>query len=252
MFEKLIKLVQRPSEQLNGRVLVHKDYEIKADTNYRPPLARNVIAQSILDKYDFIEFVNEYKEEQTKLFYNENQIKAVFNYPLVDEADYGDSFCVMGLRYTNDFSRFSSMLEKKMSQKEFIMMLKTLEPYIVGFDGKEIENMDIIEIAENLQATKNINSIQRNTQQKFTLDVEISTGHSEMTIPRYISFEFPIFKNDLQLKTRFEVELFLGGSDDGFEAVLMCYKLEQQKEEALKELTKEVQNGLDGVDSFMS
>jgi len=252
MFEKLIKLVQRPSEQLDGRVLVHKDYEVRTDTNYKPPLARNVIAQTILDKYDFIEFVNEYKNKQTKLFYNEDQIKAVFNYPLEDKADYGDSYCTMGLRYTDVFSRFVSMLDRKMSQKEFVMMLKTLEPYIVGFDGKKIDNMSIIEIAENLQATKNINSIQRNTQQKFTLDVEISTGHSEMTIPRYISFEFPIFKNDLQLKTRFEVELFLSGSDSGFEAVLVCYKLDQQKEEALKELTNQVQNGIDGVDSFMS
>lgn len=252
MLDRLVGLLQKPVEIIKGRVLTHKDYISEEETNYRPALSRNVISQKVLDKYDFIEFVNEYKTDQTKLFYNENQLKTVFNYPTVDKADYGDSICLMPLVYTDDFIQFSSKLEKHLSQKEFILLLKKLEPYITSFDNKAVDDMDIIEIAENLQATKNINSVQRNTEQKFTLDVEVTAGHDKLTIPRYITFEFPVFKNDLQLKTEFTVELFLSGGDGGFEATLMCYKLDQLKEEALKELTIQVQNGLDGIDSFMA
>lgn len=227
MLDKLIRALQKPFETVDKRIVVHNDYNVvgPTDINYKPPLARNVINQTILDKYDFIEFVNEYKNDQTKLFYNEKRLKAVFNYPGVDKADYADSYCSMPL-------------------------VETLE--YIEFDGKQVDDMDIIEVAENLQATKNINSVQRNTQQKFTLDVEVTAGNSQMVIPRYITFAFPVYKNDLQLKTEFTAELFLSSGEDGFEATLMCYKLEQLTEEALKELTKQVQKGLDGVDSFMS
>ena len=252
MLDKLVGLLQKPVEMIKGKVIIHKDYNYENETNYKPPLARNVIQQKILDKYDFIEFVNEYKGEQTKLFYNENRLKAVFNYPSVDKADYEDSHCSMPLVCTDDFTMFSSLIDTTLTQKQFILALKRFEPYITAFDNKQVDDMDIIEIAENLQATKNINSVQRNTQQKFTLDVEITAGNSELIIPRYITFEFPVYKNDLQLKTEFTVELFLNGGDGGFEARLMCYRLEQLVEEALKELTKQVQSGLDGIDSFMS
>lgn len=254
MLDKLIRALQKPFETVDKRIVVHNDYNVvgPTDINYKPPLARNVINQTILDKYDFIEFVNEYKNDQTKLFYNEKRLKAVFNYPGVDKADYADSYCSMPLVETLEYIEFSRALNGKLSQKTFIHILKRLEPFIIAFDGKQVDDMDIIEVAENLQATKNINSVQRNTQQKFTLDVEVTAGNSQMVIPRYITFAFPVYKNDLQLKTEFTAELFLSSGEDGFEATLMCYKLEQLTEEALKELTKQVQKGLDGVDSFMS
>lgn len=254
MLEKLINAIKNPFEKVDDRIVVHNDYKIvnSDKINYKPELARNVITQHILDKYDFIDFVNEYKNKQTKLFYNESRLKAVFNYPSCEKADYADSFCSMELINTLDFHEFKKSLDTKLSQKEFIRVLKRLEPFIIAFDGKQVDDMDIIEIAENLQATKNINSIQRNTQQKFKLDVEISSGNSQVTIPRYVTFEIPIYKNDLMIKTQFQVELFLASGDGGFEATMLCYRLEQLVEEALKELTKQVQNGIDGVNSFMS
>ena len=81
MLEKLLNAFQKPFEKVDDRIVVHNDYKVVGSDkiHYKPELARNVITQQILDKYDFIEFVNEYKNKQTKLFYNESRLKAVFN-----------------------------------------------------------------------------------------------------------------------------------------------------------------------------
>ena len=157
----------------------------------------------------------------------------------------------MELAYTRDFKEFREHIEADLSQKQFIRILKRMEPYITAFDDKAVDDMDIIEIAENLQATKNINSVMRNTQQAFVLDTEVRAGHSSMTIPRFITFKMPVYKNDLKLESEFKVELFLQGGEGGFIANLVCYKLEQTVEETVRELTTQVQNGCDGIDSFM-
>ena len=175
----------------------------------------------------------------------------MFNYSTKEEADYADSYCRMILLQTIDFIEFKNHIERDLSQKEFIRILKRMEPYITAFDDKAVDDMDIIEIAENLQATKNINSIMRNTAQSFVLDTEVRAGNSELTIPRFITFKIPIYKNDLKLESEFKVELFLQGGDGGFEANLVCYKLEQTIEETVRELTTQVCNGCDNVDSFM-
>jgi len=125
------------------------------------------------------------------------------------------------------------------------------EPYIVWFDGRNVDDMDIIELAENLQATTNVNSIQRNTGKSFTLDVEVRSGNSNITIPRYITFNIPLFQNDIALKTRFDVELFLEIKDSEFVINLVCYKTDQTIEETLRELIIQIQNGCNGVESFM-
>lgn len=254
MLEQILKLFQKPVEAVDDKIVVHQNYSlVKPDfINYKPKISRNVITQEVLDKYDFIDFINEYKNDRTKIFYNQSRIKAVFNYPTATEADYADSWCQMPLVTTLNFQEFKNSLDQKLSQKQFILMLKRLEPFIVAFDGKKVDGMDIIEVAENLQATKNINSIQRNTQQKYMLDIKVSAGNSQFTIPRYITFEIPVYKNDLMIKTQFQVELFLTSGDGGFEAQIVCYKLEQLVDEALKELTKQVQSGIDRVGSFMS
>ncbi len=257
MIDKIIGLFQKPTEvDKNGSILQHRSYTAVQPIEHKQkyfehPIARNVISQRIINKYDFIDFINEYKTNQTKIFYDQEHIKAVFNYSSADKADYGDSSCTMSLIMTRDFTEFHNHIEKDLSQKEFIRILKRMEPYITAFDDKQVEDMDIIEVAENLQATKNINSIQRNTQQAFILDTEVSAGNSGMTIPRFITFKMPVYKNDLSLESEFRVELFLQGGDGGFIANLACYKLEQSVDETIKELTSQVCKGCDGVDSFM-
>lgn len=252
MIEKILNFMQKPTETLkDGRVAIHQNYSVNAPKNFALPIERNVLNQRILNKYDFIDFVNEYKGDQTKIFFNENEVKAVFNYPLIDKADHGDSYSVMPLETTKDFKEFENSLENPLSQKQFIRVLKRLEPYIIAFDRKKVDDMDIIEIAENLQATTNINSVQRNAAKAFMLDAEVRAGNSNIKIPRYITFEIPLYKNDLQLKAKFDVELFLDVQDSQFAATLVCYKLDQIVEDTIRELTKQITKGCDEVDSYL-
>ena len=238
----------------NGVKAVHVDY--KYDVNgvplyFKPPIFRHVLQQSIINKIDFIAFVNEYKTDATKLFYNNSGVNAIFNYSTKESADYGDSVCGMPLQNTEDFEEFKNN-QKSLTQKQFVRFLKRMEPFIVAFDNKKADDMDIIEMAEHLQAIKTIDSVQRNAQQKFHLDVNIQTGKSSMTLPKVIVFEFPIFKNDREMTTRFETELFLSADDGALSAELICYNIDQLYEESIRELTSSIIHEIDGVSAFQS
>lgn len=246
----------KPVAVLNdGREVIHSDYKIAEDNrgvHYEHKIARHVISQSILSKDDFIKFVNEYKTDATKIFYNQHIIKAIFNYSTAQTADYGDSTCVMELEKTVSFQEFKSCLDVDLSQKDFIRILKRLESSIVGFNGTKADDMDIIEIAENLQASKNIQSIQRNTGQAFVLDAEVKAGNSNYTIPRFINFKLPVFKNDLEYEVGFDCELFLEASEGaGFVANLVCYKFDEVIEDAVKNITQDVCQKCNSITSFM-
>lgn len=253
--EKIANAFRPVKEDLgNGRKAVHQDYKFD-DTDrpihFKPPIDRHVLDANILNKLDFITFVNEYKTAATKLFYNDVVIKAVFNYTTVTDADYGDSTCSMRLQQTDDFLEFEKH-QCELNQKQFVRFLKRMEPYIVAFDNKKADDMDIIEMAEHLQAIKTIDSVQRNAQQKFYLDVNIHTGKADMTLPRIIVFEFPIFKNDREMTTRFETELFLSADDGALNAELICYNIDQLYEESIRELTKSILEEINDVKAFQS
>lgn len=238
----------------DGREVIHQDYKIAEENRgerFRHRIARHVLNQSILNKNDFIEFVKEYKEDGTKIFFNNNKIRAIFNYSLADNADYHDSTCEMELQSTKNFEEFKACLDVDLNQKEFIRLLKRLESCIVGFNNKEVADMDIIEVAENLQSTKNFQSVQRNTLKAFTVDAEVKAGNANYEIPRFIHFKMPIYKNDLLIEVQFDCELFLESSDNGFIANLVCYKLDEVIEETIRNITKDVCDSCEGVKSFM-
>ena len=238
----------------NGRVALHQDYVLDEKDKplfQKPPIERLVLNQNIINKIDFIAFVNEYKTAGTKLFYNNSSVKAIFNYSTANEADYADSVCYMPLEETQDFQEFKAC-QTQLSQKQFVRFLKRMEPFIVAFDSKVADDMDIIEMAEHLQAIKTIDSIQRNTQQKFHLDVNVQSGKSSVTLPKTITFEFPIFKNDREMSTRFETELFLSADDGALNAELICYNIDQLYEESIRELTGSILEDIDNVGAFNS
>lgn len=252
---KIIDTFRPVTEEVNVfGVAIHKDYVVdysRLPLHYKPAIARHVLSQTIINKIDFIAFVNEYKTAATKLFYSDTRIKAVFNYTTKDTADHGDSICQMQLQTTEDYTEFRKH-QCELSQKQFVRFLKRMEPYIVAFDNKKTDDMDIIEMAEHLQAIKTIDSVQRNTQQKFHLDVNIQTGKSSMTLPKVIVFEFPVFKNDRGMTTRFETELFLSADDGALTAELICYNIDQLYEESIRELTNSILNDIDNVSAFQS
>lgn len=240
---------------MDGREVIHQDYKVAEDNRgekFRHPIARHVLNQSILNKKDFINFVKEYQTPATKIFFDNQKIKAIFNYSTAHDADYGDSVCQMDLEYTKNFQEFKACLDRDLSQKEFIRILKRLESSITGLNGKKADNMDIIEIAENLQASKNFQSVQRNTIKAFTIDAEVRAGNKNYEIPRFIHFELPIYKNDLSLGVQFDCELFLEAVDgQGFIANLVCYKIDEILENTVKKITSDVCESCEGIKSFM-
>jgi len=238
----------------DGREVMHRDYTVVEDNrgvNYKHKIVRHKISESILNKNDFIKFINEYKTEATKIFYDDRHIKAIFNYSTSSEADYEDSYVTMNLQYTKNFEEFARCLDKDLSQKELVRILKRLENCIVGFNGKKVADMDIIEVAEHLHATKNFNSLQRNTAQAFTIDATVTAGNESYDIPRFIHFSMPVFKNDKELQVEFICELFLEAGEGSFTAELVCYKMEDVLEETIKEITEDVCAKCEGVQSYM-
>ena len=252
MLQAIIDAIRNPLLKTeDGIVFKHKDYvEEHKPLHYKPDIHHNVIQQTILNSEDFMDFVNEYKTHATKIFFDDEFIVAIFNYPEADKADYADSFAKMPLLETKDFTVFQRSLEKRMPQKEFVRYLKRMEPYIIALDGKQADDMDIIEMAENLQAITKIESITRNTANKFTIDAEVKTGKTGVTIPRYITFEFPVYKNDRDLLTKFDVELFLSADGETFMAELVCYNIDLLLEETRRLLVKKVCKGISGVKAF--
>jgi len=255
IFEKVANAFRPVAQDLgNGVTAVHQDYKYdvtNVPVHFKPAIARHVLNQTIINKIDFIAFVNEYKTDATKLFYNNTSISSIFNYTTVEQADHGDSKCVMPIVDTDDFKEFTKH-QTELTQKQFVRFLKRMEPFIVAFDNKKADDMDIIEMAEHLQAIKTIDSVQRNAQQKFHLDVNIQTGKSSMTLPKVIVFEFPIFKNDREMTTRFETELFLSADEGSLSAELICYNIDQLYEESIRELTKSILEDIEGVSAFQS
>lgn len=252
--KQLIGAFKEPVVKLdNGLKAVHESYNIDDSEQpiyFRPPLHRHVISQGIVNKNDFIAFVTEYKTPATKLFYDNGKVKAVFNYSTVEEADYGDSTATMQLITTEDYKIFKQNSGNPISQKSFIRFLKRMEPYIVALYNKKADDMDIIEMAENLQGITTVDSIQRNASSKFTIDATVRTGKANVELPRIITFEFPIYANDRELTTRFETELFLSASDGSFTAELICYNIDQLEEETRRQLTQSICYGIEGVKSY--
>ncbi len=247
--------IAKPVVKLNdGREVIHNEYKVNEDNrgiNFKHKIVRHVLNENILNKNDFINFVKEYKTDATKIFFDNQRIRAIFNYSTLSDADHHDSYCQMILQETKNFIEFKNCLDRDLSQKEFIRILKRLESSIVGFNYKEVADMDIIEVAENLQATKNFQSVQRNTVQAFTIDAEVKAGNTSYEIPRYIHFKMPLFKNDLEFEVQFDCELFLEAMDGGFKVNLVCYKLEEIIEASIKKITTDVCDGCENIKAFM-
>ena len=250
----LMNAFKPPMQPLeDGTVIIHNDYKVdtsKQPLHFKPTLHRHVVSQKIINKDDFIAFVTEYKTPATKLFYNDGRVEAVFNYITATQPDYGDSTATMPLVLTDDYKEYRSNNGRSITQKDFIRFLKRMEPFIVALDNKKADDMDIIEMAENLQGITTIDSIQRNASNKFTIDATVRTGKANVEIPRIITFEFPIYANDRELTTRFETELFLSAQDGTFIAELICYNIDQLEEETRRLLTQSICDGIDGVKAF--
>lgn len=231
-------------------VIVHKDYILRGELLKEP--LRNSYDINALDVDSFVGLVNEYKEPNSKLFFDDKSIKCIVDFNTKDRAEFCEKRIGLKLAYTPFYYSFNEHLGVNLSQRDFVFLLKSLFMYITKIDGKPNDNMDVIELAQSLQAVKKFDSVQKNTSSKISLDVEIKSGAKEnLTLPNKITFKLPIYEADVRLMGEFEVELFVDIKNDSeFNIRLVCYTAEAVRREVLNELVKNIQERCDEVTAY--
>jgi uncharacterized protein YfdQ (DUF2303 family) len=230
-------------------LLVHKEYQridIPAVFASEKPM-RTVLSQKIKNKNDFVEFVKEYQEEGTKLFFDESSVMAVFNYTKKDTPDFGDSRATLGLEYTTALKTFYEVAKgKHLNQKQLVRVLKELEKAITSHDA-----IDIVMLAQTLQSVQKVNSSITNTSRAVTIDAEIKGGkHESVTLPEKLTFKLPVFKNDIERETEFVVEVFADFEGNDFGVNLICYRIDEIIEETTRAMLEDIKKELGEVKAY--
>ncbi len=157
----------------------------------------------------------------------------------------------MGLGFTPFYEAFTQSVGKNLGQRDFVFLLKSLFAYITAIDGKPNDNMDVIELAESLQAVKKFDSVQKNTSSKISLDVEIKSGAKEtIQMPKNITFTLPVYEADTEAKGKFECELFVTIDEEKFGLKLVCYTAEASRREVLGEIVSKIGQKCEGIKAF--
>jgi len=242
---KLENVTVEPKVDLaDGAFLRHKDYTL--ERIFHLP-NRVIVAPTISKKDDFVAFVNKYKKDGTAIFYDTDTIKAVFNYPTSEKPDYADSTATLFLEKTAQFTAMESAITAKINQKGFIFLLKTLTEYLKG----DLTAAQAIELAENLKAVKEVNSINTNLNNTI-LQSKTAGTLKDVVIPKSIRFELPIFKADTEFKRGFDIEIFIdiNDSNNQFEIELKCWTFEEELETATTEFLETILEDIEGVPSY--
>ena len=226
-------------------ILRHQDYGIP-EILLKEPL-RNKYSVDALDVDSFVDLVNEYKEPTSKLFFDDKSIKCVVDFNSKDKAEFCEKRINLGLGFTPFYKAFEESVGKNLGQRDFVFLLKSLFAYITAID----DNMDVIELAESLQAVKKFDSVQKNASSKISLDVEIKSGAKEtIQMPKNITFTLPVYEADTEVKGKFECELFVSIDEEKFGLKLVCYTAEASRREVLSEIVSKISQKCEGVKAF--
>ena len=230
-------------------VIVHKDYAL-SEALLKEPL-RNKYSIHTLDVKSFVNLVNEYKEENSKLFFDDKTIECIVDFNTKEKAEFKDKRITLGLGVTPFYYAFNQTIDKNLSQRDFVFFLKSLFSFVKEIDGKPNDNMDVIELAESLQAVKKFDSVQKNTSSKISLDVEIKSGAKEsLTLPNKLTFELPIYEADTTILGKFETELFVNIDEEKFNLKLVCYTAEIVRRDALDRLMQSISAKCEDVKAY--
>ena len=236
-------------DEAKRAILQHTDYRL-VESLLKEPL-RNKYTVDALDVDSFVDLVNEYKEPNSKLFFDDKSIKCVIDFSSKDKAEFCEKRINLGLDFTPFYEAFNQSVGKNLGQRDFVFLLKSLFAYITAIDGKPNDNMDVIELAESLQAVKKFDSVQKNTSSKISLDVEIKSGAKEtIQMPKNITFTLPVYEADTEIRGEFKCELFVSIDEERFGLKLVCYTAEVSRREVLSKIVSKISERCEGVKAF--
>lgn len=243
-----------PFKEIDKRhVLIRNGYKIEEFENGVGRFKDDSIDVNIVDCGHFAEFVNEYKGENTKIFYDSAKIQAVFDYGSgADVADWRKRKATLEMMPTFQFREFAGIINKKVSHQDFVMSMKKLYPHISMRDSK-VTDIAFADILETLSATRKVVSTEKNHERGAIISVEIKSGkdNKDLRLPEKILITIPVYRNDEEITAAFECELYSTTNDSGGIILQMyCYDYENVVQDAVDRLVTKIITGIKDVKAY--
>lgn len=218
----------------DGRILVRHDYTIN-DSHFTGKPSRVAFNLNITNAKDYVALVNEYKEPGTKVFYDNNGLKAVIDHSLKDQPEYHERVIVLKMEKTPEYVKFSSMINRVLTQEEYILFLKELEPYIAS------DAITLIETAENLRLASDIGSTIEYDKNSRSYSFEIKGAPKSGRLPERFALSLPMYLPIINVNTAFDVVCRYGWSEArGFSVNLLCYGKDRIERNATDLIVKDI------------
>lgn len=228
-----------PSAEINGLHFVHKDY-LLAEEALKNPLNRGFCLK-VEDKESFVALVQEYKQENSKVFYNFENISAFLDFHTKESQCFNKRVVELKLEKHPFYEAFLNNLNHCLNQRDFIAFLKSF--YLFLKEGANaMSGLDLIELSTHLSASSKIDSVQKHTSSSFCIATTIKSGaKEEVEIPSKLTFEFQMLKASPR-SIILELELFITLKENNFEITMVCYDIKIKEEAVLKEFINELKN----------
>ncbi|MDE5602628.1 MAG: DUF2303 family protein [Helicobacter sp.] len=236
MEKEILQII--PSTEINGLHFLHKDYSL-AEDSLKEPLNRGFDLK-VDDKESFVALVQEYKQDNSKIFYNFKKIDAYLDFHTKESQCFNKRVIELGLEKHPFYQAFLDNLNQPLSQRGFVAFLKSF--YVFLDPSNTMSGLDLIDLSTHLNAVKNIDSIQKHTSASFCLSTTIKSGaKEEVEIPSKLTFAFQMLKAS-DKKVTLEIELFITLKENSFEIRLVSYDIQIKEESVLKEFINELKS----------
>lgn len=228
-----------PNAEINGLPFVHKDYTLAQDC-LKEPLNRG-FHLNVEDKESFVALAEEYKQENSKIFYNLKNISAYLDYHTKEKQCFNNRIVTLKLEPHPIYLAFLDNLKQPLNQRDFVTFLKTFYVFLKE-DANVMSGLDLVELSTHLSASSKIDSVQKHASASFCIATTIKSGtKEEVDIPSKLVFKFQMLSCSNKTIT-IEVELFITLKENSFEIRLVCYDIQIREEAVLKEFIDELKS----------
>jgi uncharacterized protein YfdQ (DUF2303 family) len=139
-------------KEVNGilHLLVPGDCTLKSMEDLMPAPARIKASPEFLDANGFAEYVNEFKEEGSRVFVDLTDMRlcTVFDCHAKDKPAWGDHSASLALKESHEWQKFKGLDNKQMSNTDFAEFIEDHLAYIANDD---LSGSDLLSMAQNLK-----------------------------------------------------------------------------------------------------